>query len=97
MNIVLLKDKSKTEEVIKLSIIDSYNDFKNLSYIKELFNKKKLYDITEFKKLDSVIFKNEEAELEYNNSTIPEMNEDFNSLISNSKNIDEETIKALVR
>jgi hypothetical protein len=89
MNIVLLKDKTKTEEVIKLSIIDSYNDFKNLSYIKELFNKKKLYDITEFKKIDSVIFKNEEAELEYNNSTIPEIYENFNSLISNAKNIDE--------
>jgi hypothetical protein len=87
MNIVLLKDKSKTEEVIKLSIIDSYNDFKNLSYIKELFNKKKLYDITEFKKLDSVIFKNEE-QLEKNNSIIPEINENFNSLISNAKNID---------
>ena len=89
MNIVLLKDKSKTEEVIKLSIIDSYNDFKNLSYIKELFNKKRLYDITEFKKLDFVIFKNEEVELEYNNSTIPEMNENFNSLISNAINIDD--------
>ena len=89
MNIVLLKDKSKTEEVIKLSIIDSYNDFKNLSYIKELFNKKKLYDITEFKKIDSVIFKNEEEKFEYNNSTIPEINENFNSLISNAKNIDE--------
>jgi hypothetical protein len=48
-----------------------------------------LYDITEFKKLDSVIFKNEEEKIENNNSTIPEINENFNSLISNAKNIDE--------
>ncbi len=94
MNLVLLKDKTKSEEIIKLSITEYYNDFKSLPYIKELFNKKKLYLAKEFEKTESLIVSNEEKILENNsNKNIPEEVNDFNSLIMKAKNI--ETVKKL--
>jgi hypothetical protein len=89
MNLVLLKDKTKSEEIIKLSITEYYNDFKNLPYIKELFNKKKLYLAKESEKLGTLILSNEEKILENNlNIDVPEEVNDFILLISKAKNIE---------
>ena len=44
MDTIILKDKTRSQEIIKIALLEAYNDFKNMAYIKELFKKKKLYN-----------------------------------------------------
>ena len=41
MDTIILKDKTRSQEIIKIGLLEAYNDFKNMAYIKELFKKKK--------------------------------------------------------
>jgi len=88
MDIVSLKDKIKSLEILKISLIESYNDYKNLTHIRELFKNKKIYEIELLKKKESYKFKN------ISNQSInfiehSELNPDYNNLIKQSKNIDQ--------
>ena len=92
MNVVLLKNKTKSMELLKASINECYNDFKNLSHIRDLYSKKKIYDIELSKKTESFIFKENEIE----NSDLVEpvkVGDEFSTIIHSSTNI--ETIRKL--
>jgi hypothetical protein len=59
MKIVLLKDKTKSLEVLKIKLKDEYNEFITYLPIKELFKAKKIYDIEISKKKSDYLFKNQ--------------------------------------
>lgn len=86
MDIVILKDKTKKLDMLKIGILQEYNDFKNQSNIKELFKNRKIYDIEISKKKDSYKFK-----VSYDNissNIIPiELGSDFENILKKSKDI----------
>lgn len=87
MNIVLLKDKSKSMDIFKVSIQESYNDFISLPHIKELLNAKNTY----LKEL-SIKKKNYKFKNEINDNLdviidAVEVGDEYNILIKSSKNI----------
>jgi hypothetical protein len=88
MNLIFFKDKTKSNEIIKNSLIETYNDFKTLSHIKELFNKKKIYDIEESKKKEEYIFNNENDNNHSNYILVEpsKLNDDYNKIIKTSNN-----------
>ena len=92
MKVVLLKDKTKSLEILKIGIQEEYNEFKNLTHIKELFKNKKTYDIEVSKKQENYKFK---LENEKNKNIISpvEIGEEYNNLIKDCKDI--ETFKKL--
>ena len=89
MDSIILKDKTRTQEIIKIALLESYNDFKNIAYIKELFKKKKLYKSQQDIKINTEFLKNEEIMILNDNLKEPEINGDFNVLIHKCKNIKE--------
>ena len=85
MGLILLKDKSKILEVLKISILESYDDFKKLPHIKKLFQDKKIYlDELKFKK-NNYQFKNEIENIALIEPI--EIGNEFNKIISKSTNI----------
>ncbi len=62
MNFVILKDKSKSMDIFKVSITDAYNDFKKLVHVKELFKAKSKYELELQKKREELKFKDETAD-----------------------------------
>ena len=60
MKIVLLKDKSKSFEILKAGILESYNDLKKLKSIKSNLKKKSVYfaELSKKDKSGSFVFKN---------------------------------------
>lgn len=95
MKIVLLKDKTKSLEILKAGIQEEYNEFKNLIHIKKLFNDRKNYDNEISKKKEDYKFKieNKENKESKNIANSNEIGEEYNNLIKNYKNI--ETLKKL--
>ena len=87
MNIILLKDKTKSIEILKATILEIYNDFKNLSHIRKLFLEKDKYLKELSKKTENLLFKNEIIENDENLVIPAELGNEYQSLIENSKNI----------
>ena len=92
MKVVLLKDKTKSLEILKIGIQEEYNEFKNLTHIKELFKNKKTYDIEVSKKQENYKFKLENEKIK-NIINPVEIGEEYDNLIKNYKDI--ETFKKL--
>jgi hypothetical protein len=88
MDTVSLKDKTKSLEILKISLIESYDDFKNLTHIRELFKNKKIYQIELLKKKESYKFK-EDGNGYKNIIEHKELSPDYNNLIKKLTNIDE--------
>jgi hypothetical protein len=61
MGLISLKDKVKAMEIIKVSLQDSYDEFKNLVHIKKLFKLKKSYLLEISKKKEIFKFIDENA------------------------------------
>jgi hypothetical protein len=87
MNIITSKDKTKTMEILKNSITESYNEFKNLVHIKELFRQKKMYDIELEKKKETYKFSIQNEEKDIIESAI--IGDEYHNIIKTSKKIDE--------
>lgn len=86
MKIILLKDETKTMDILKSSISESYNDFKNIPYIKELFQQKKIYDLELKKKEDQINNINNT----HNNESIfivDQLSNNYEKTIKKTKNI----------
>jgi len=88
MNIVLLKDKTKSLEIFKTGILEEYNDFKHLTHIKELFKERHNYDLNIIKRNENYKFKidNERIRNEYDIKPV-EIGKEYNDLIKDYKNI----------
>jgi hypothetical protein len=56
MNIVLLKDKTKSLEIFKIGILEEYNEFKHLTHIKELFKERHQYDMNILKRNENILY-----------------------------------------
>jgi hypothetical protein len=93
MKIVILKEEKQTFEILKVSILESYNDFKNSMHIKKLFRNKENYEKGLFDKIEDYKFKNEI--LEINNQLIEpiKVGDEYNELIKSVDDI--ESIKKL--
>lgn len=89
MQIVILKDdKIKKMEIFKTSISETYNDFKILTHIKELFIEKNKYLENSFKKADDFKLQNENVQENYSNLVEPiEIGYEYNKLILEIKDI----------
>jgi len=92
MKVVLLKDKTKSLEILKIGIQEEYNEFKILTHIKELFKNKKIYDTEVSKKQENYKFKLENEKIKNIISPV-EIGEEYDDLIKNYKDI--ETFKKL--
>jgi len=57
MKIIILRDKTKSFEILKIAFEESYNDFKKLSHIKDLYIKKQEYNSEIKKKQGNLKFK----------------------------------------
>jgi hypothetical protein len=92
MKVVLLKDKTKSLEILKVGIQEEYNEFKNLTHIKELIKDRKIYDLEVSKKKENYKFK---LENEKNKNIISpvEIGNEYDNLIKDYKDI--ETLKKL--
>lgn len=87
MKIVLLKDKTKSLELIKTSVEESYNIFKQMIHIKELFKNRKVYDLDLIKKKDNYKFKIDNlANINLIEPTV--INDNFEMSLQTSINID---------
>jgi len=93
MKIVILKEEKQTFEILKISISESYNDFKNSIQIKKLFREKEDYEKGLLNKTDDYKFKNEIISI--NNQLIEpiQVGEEYNELIKSVNDI--ESIKKL--
>ncbi len=60
MGLMPIRDKQKSMEMIKLTVEELYNEFKELVHIKKLFKNKKLFDQELSKKKDKMIFSNKD-------------------------------------
>ena len=89
MNLIILKDKTKSFDIIKGTITEIYNDLKNMSHIKKLFEYKDTYLKELDKKRETYVFTNEDNRLKDNNNLIEpiEVGQEYNNLIRMSKNI----------
>lgn len=87
MNIILLKDKTKSIEIFKTAINESYNEFKNIKHIRELFSIKNNYDKDRREKVSDFLFENtKNADDQYIEVNSKELSDDK---IKKSKNIEE--------
>ena len=94
MELIMMKDKSKLFQIFKDAISESYNEFKDIVHIKELFKNKKVYDANIAKKKINI---STELELQKINNEeqiqkiYPELKseKEFHKLIHNSKNYKE--------
>ena len=95
MKIVILKDKTKSLEILKIGVQEEYDDFKSLTHIKDLFKDRKKYDIEITQKKESYKFLSNSSMNDSTKKTeIPvEIGSEYDELIKNSKDI--ETIKKL--
>ena len=85
MKIIKLKDKTIFNK-FKITLEEEYNNFKEMVHIKELYKKRKIYDIQVSKKVKNYEFKLNKKNEE--NLSIPvEINIEYNSLIKSSTNI----------
>lgn len=57
MDTIVLKDKTRTQEIIKIALLESYNDFKNIAYIKELFKKRNYIKANKILKILKILLK----------------------------------------
>ena len=78
---------------MKTGIEEEYNDFKNITHIKELFKERKLYDIEVSKRKEDYKFKLEDVNVNKNIVSPAEIGPEFDSLIQNYN--DTETIMKL--
>jgi hypothetical protein len=91
MKVVLLKDQSKTFEILKAGLLESYNDFKTNKNIKLLLKKKSIYQLNILNKSKKNILQNSNL---INNSGLSYINVDdeLNELNKNyNKKLEKET------
>lgn len=97
MGLISLKDKAKAMEILKISLQDSYEEFKTLVHIKKLFKLKKSYLLELAKKKDIFSFSNEKSKNEkLREETIIEpieVSKNYNTILKKEK--DSEKIKDL--
>ena len=87
MDIVILKDKTKKLEMLKVSIEQEYNDLRNQNSIKKLFKKRSLYDIELSKIKDNYKFKSI-IHNEHKNIIIPiQLGNDYEQLLKKYNDI----------
>jgi len=92
MQVVLLKDKTKTLQILKDAVTEYYEDFKKMVSIKKLFTEKKIYELDLSKKRDKFQFMiNNQKDFEVNEPVLIEDN--FETLIRGTN--DNEIIKNL--
>ena len=87
MKVVFLKDKTKSLEILRVSIEESINDYKQMPHIRQSFIEKRAYDLEIEKKRDSYKFK---LNNEINNNLIEpvEIGSEFSNIVKNSKDIE---------
>jgi hypothetical protein len=87
MKVVFLKDKTKSLEILTVSIEESINDYKQMPHIRQAFIEKRNYDLEIEKRKAEYKFKTNN---EINNNLIEpvEIGDEFNTIIKNSKNSD---------
>jgi hypothetical protein len=85
MKVVFLKDKTKSLEILTVSIEESINDYKQMPHIRQAFIEKRNYDLEIEKRKAEYKFKTNN---EINNNLIEpvEIGDEFNTIIKNSKN-----------
>ena len=85
MQVVLLKDKTKTLQILKDSVTEYYEDFKKMVSIKKLFSQKKIYELELSKKKDKFQFMiNNQEDFELVEPIVVEDN--FETLITGTNN-----------
>jgi len=85
MQVVLLKDKTKTLQILKDSVNEYYEDFKKMVSIKKLFSQKKTYEFELSKKKDKFQFMmNNQEDFEIVEPVLIEDN--FETLITGTNN-----------
>ena len=88
MKVVFLKDKTKSLEILRVSIEESINDYKQMPHIRQSFIEKRTYNLEIEKKKEAYKFK---VSNEINNNDLVEpieIGSEFNTIIQNSKNIE---------
>lgn len=92
MGVISLKDKGKAMEILKISLQDSYDEFKTLIHIKKLFKLKKSYLLEFAKKKDSFKFINQnigDNKKEEVKIIEPiEVSKNYNTILKKEKDID---------
>jgi len=89
MNIVLLKDKTKSLEIFKTGILEEYNEFRHLTHIKELFKERHQYDMNILKRNENYKFTSNNIKEKNEDMIIPiEIGKEYNDLIKDYKNIE---------
>ena len=87
MDLIILKDKTKKLEMIKIGIEQEYEHFKNQTNIKELFKQRKIYDLEMTKKQDTYKFK-QTHDNDGKDVIIPiELDNDYEKILKNCTNI----------
>ena len=86
MKVVLLKDKTKSFEILKVGLEESYKDLKQLTHIKEFYKNKQIYDTEMQQKKDELKFTEEDT---FNTELIePEkLSTNYEKTLENTTNI----------
>ena len=85
--LMFVKTKEDTVDILKKNIIEAYDDFKKSIAIRTLFKERKIFDIDVQKKKDyyKYIIENENDEI----VEVPKLDKNFKEEIFKSKNVDE--------
>ena len=87
MQIISYSDKTKIRDILKLTLLDEYNEFKKLAHIQKLFKIRKEYELELSKKKQDFKFI---SEVKNRNIVYNEKNNiNFNNEIEKSKNIEQ--------
>jgi hypothetical protein len=85
--LMLVKSRNNTVDLLRQNIIESYNDFKKSIAIRTLYKERKIYDIDVQKKKDyyKYIITSENEEI----VEVPQLDKDFKLKVFKSKDVEE--------